>query len=73
MNDNIISLPNGDFKVERMEDKKVLINGKVVSFKSMKNDSIMTESVEHNFIGYSSTYWINGVKHESLTQIKFYK
>ena len=73
MNDNIITLPNGDFKVERMEDKKALINGKIVSFKTIKHDSIMTESIEHNFLGYGSTYWVNGIKYESLTQIKFYK
>jgi hypothetical protein len=73
MNNNIITLPNGDFKIEKMENKQVEINGNLIPFNIMKTDSIMTESKEINFIGYSKIYFINGQKYESSKPIKFYK
>lgn len=73
MNNNIIKFPNGDFKVENMESKQVEINGQLVPFNSMKTDSVMTESKELNFLGYSKVYFINGQRYESEKPIKFYK
>jgi hypothetical protein len=56
-----------------MENKQVEINGKLIPFNTMKTDSVMTESKEPNFIGYSKIYFINRQRYESLTPIKFYK
>jgi hypothetical protein len=71
MNNNINNLPGGDFKVEKM--KQVEIGGQLVQFQTMKNDSVMTESKEHNFIGYSKVYFIDGQRYESSTPLKFYR
>lgn len=73
MNNNIIKFPNGNFKVEKMENKQVEIDGNLIPFNLMRTDSMMTESKEINFIGYSKIYFINGQKFESLTPIKFYR
>lgn len=70
MNNNINKSQN-DFKVENM--KQVEINGELIPFSFMKNDSMMTESKEIGLIGYSKVYYIDGKKYESLTPIKFYK
>lgn len=71
MNNNITTLPNGDFKVENM--KQVEIGGQLIPFTFMKNDSMMTESKEIGLIGYSKVYYIDGQKYESQTPIKFYR
>jgi len=56
-----------------MENKQVEINGQLVPFNMMKTDSVMTESKEHNFIGYSKIYFIDGQRYESSTPLKFYR
>jgi hypothetical protein len=73
MNDNIITLPNGDFKRGNMENKQVEINGNLIPFNIMKNDFVMTEVKEINLIGYSKIYFINGQRYESTKPLKFYK
>jgi hypothetical protein len=73
MNNDVINLSNRDFKIKNMENKQVEINGQLVPFNSMKTDSVMTESKELNFLGYSKVYFINGQRNESLKPIKFYK
>lgn len=71
MNNNIVKLNNGDFKI--MQNKLVEIDGSLIPFNTMKTDSIMTESKEIGLIGYSKVYFIDGQRYESLTPIKFYK
>ena len=53
--------------------KEVEINGQLVPFEVMKTGNNLTESVEPNLIGYSKVYFLDGVKFESLTPIRFYK
>jgi hypothetical protein len=54
-------------------EKEVDIDGKRIPFKTMKNDSVMTENRELGLIGYSRIYYIDGVKNESQTPLKFYR
>lgn len=53
--------------------KEVEINGQRVPFTSMKSDTMMNECKEPNLIGYSKVYYLDGIRYESKTQIKFYK
>ena len=53
--------------------KQVLINGQLLPFDRMDSKQSLTEEVNHNFIGYSNTYYIDGQKYNSPTPLKFYK
>ena len=53
--------------------KQVLINGQLVPFDRMDSKQSLTEEVNHNFLGYSNTYYIDGQEYNSPTPLKFYK
>ena len=53
--------------------KQVLINGQLVSFDRMDSKQSLTEEVNHNFLGYSSVYYIDGKEIKTQFPIKFYR